>query len=412
MKICILGGGLTGLAAAYRLSERHDIDLFEKRNHLGGCLSSYNINGHWIEQYYHHCFAGDTELLSLFKELNISDRLEWLRGSTGYYADNTLYPLTSPLEILRYPFLSLADKARLALFTLRAKKVDTGSLDSVPARDYIIQNLGEKIYASFFEPLLRGKFGDQRDRVSAAWLISRVSIRSNRGLSGERLGYLNGGFQVLIDALDEKIARSCIVRLNTPAESVVKTSDGWRVNGLLYDTVLSTIPPQNLGLIGGPQVAPVPYQGAACMTLGIDRDVTNGIYWVNMKDNAPYGAVISHTNFVPLERYGEHIVYLASYFTGKLPDSIDVQMLDDFRRRFGVPDSAIHWHRLSVDPFAGPVYTTGFRSRIPAYQQEGLYMAGMFSSPNYPERSMEGSIRAGFEVADLIGMQEGKSGEH
>lgn len=181
---------------------------------------------------------------------------------------------------------------------------------------------------------------------------------------------------------------------------------------MLYDTVLSTIPPQNLGLIGGPQVAPVPYQGAACMTLGIDRDVTNGIYWVNMKDNAPYGAVISHTNFVPLERYGEHIVYLASYFTGKLPDSIDVQMLDDFRRRFGVPDSAIHWHRLSVDPFAGPVYTTGFRSRIPAYQQEGLYMAGMFSSPNYPERSMEGSIRAGFEVADLIGMQEGKSGEH
>jgi Protoporphyrinogen oxidase len=127
MKICILGGGLTGLAAAYRLSERHDIDLFEKRNHLGGCLSSYNINGHWIEQYYHHCFAGDTELLSLFKELNISDRLEWLRGSTGYYADNTLYPLTSPLEILRYPFLSLADKARLALFTLRAKK-------SIPVR--------------------------------------------------------------------------------------------------------------------------------------------------------------------------------------------------------------------------------------------------------------------------------------
>ncbi len=412
MKICILGGGLTGLAAAYRLSERHDIDLFEKRNHLGGCLSSYNINGYWIEQYYHHCFAGDSELLSLFKELNLSDRLEWLHGSTGYYADNTIYPLTTPLEILKYPLLSLTEKARLALFTLRAKKVDPVPLDSVPARDYIIENLGEKIYASFFEPLLRSKFGDQRDRVSAAWLISRVSIRSNRGFSGERLGYLNGGFQLLIDALADKIAQSCIVRLNTPAETVVKTDDGWRVNGLLYDTVISTIPPQNLGLIGGPKLPPVPYQGAACMTLGIDRDITNGIYWVNMKDNAPYGAVISHTNFAPLERYGEHIVYLASYYTGKLPDSIDVHMLDDFRRRFGVPDSAIHWHRLTVDPFAGPVYTTGFRSHIPGYQQDGFYMAGMFSSPNYPERSMEGSIRAGFEVADLIGKQEAQSGGH
>ena len=57
---------------------------------------------------------------------------------------------------------------------------------------------------------------------------------------------------------------------------------------------------------------------------------------------------------------------------------------------------------LLVDPFAGPVYTIGYRARIPAYQQGRLFMAGMFSPPNYPERSMDGSVRAGNEVADRV----------
>jgi protoporphyrinogen oxidase len=54
---------------------------------------------------------------------------------------------------------------------------------------------------------------------------------------------------------------------------------------------------------------------------------------------------------------------------------------------------------MAVDPWAGPVYTTGYRSLIPAFEHQGLFMAGMFSSTNYPERSMEGSVRAGSEVA-------------
>ena len=134
----------------------------------------------------------------------------------------------------------------------------------------------------------------------------------------------------------------------------------------------------------------------------MNRQVTNGIYWLNMKDTAPYGAVVTHTNFIPLERYGEHIVYLASYFSGTLPQRQDSRMLADFCSRFSVRPDEILWHRMAVDPFAGPVYTTGFRSLIPRYEQHGLFMAGMFSTPNYPERSIEGSIRAGFGVAESV----------
>ena len=53
-----------------------------------------------------------------------------------------MYPLTTPLEILRYPELGLADKARLALLTMRAKKMDTLPLDSVTAEDFIVSTSG------------------------------------------------------------------------------------------------------------------------------------------------------------------------------------------------------------------------------------------------------------------------------
>jgi protoporphyrinogen oxidase len=403
MRACIVGGGLTGLVAAHALAGTHEVDLFESRSRLGGCLSSYEINGYSIEQYYHHCFSSDTHFFSLLKELHLSDSLEWLKGTTGYYVDGTIHPLNTPYQILKYPCLSLLDKAKLAYLTLRAKSMQGGDLDTIPAEEFIRKSLGDSIYSSFFEPLLNSKFGENKKNVSAAWLISRIAIRSNRGPTGERLGYLKGGFHQLIDALERSVKKkNGRVFLQSPVTSVLRVNGSWDVNGTRYDTVISTIPPQEFKRLGGPEVHPIPYQGAACMTIGLSRGVTGGIYWVNMKDPAPYGAVISHTDFVPKERYGEHIIYLASYFGGALPQNLDRQMLLDFCRRFSVMEKEIHWTRMAVNPFAGPVYTLGYRSLIPQYAQDGLFMAGMFSLPNYPERSMEGAVRAGYEVAARV----------
>jgi protoporphyrinogen oxidase len=403
MRICILGGGLCGLVASLRLSGSCDVTVLEKDRELGGCLSSHRLDGSWVERFYHHCFAGDVRLLSLLAEVGLMDRLEWIRGSTGSFADGKVYPLNTPLEILRYPYLGILDKAKLALFTLGARHEKAGDLDGVTARDFIIDRLGEEIYGQFFRPLLRGKFGDRENEVSAGWLISRVAIRSNRGLSGERLGYLRGGFHLLIERLAEMAGKmGCIIEAGTPATRIERRDNGWVVNGTTYNHVLSTIPPQEVARLGGPDAPAIPYQGAACMTLGLDRDVTNGVYWLNMKDPAPYGAVVSHTNFVPPERYGVRILYLASYFQGAMNPALPGKMVDDFCGRFGVAPESIRWRRMAVEPFAGPVYTTGYRDRIPPYEREGFFLAGMFSPPNYPERSMEGAIIAGTEVAGRI----------
>ena len=357
-----------------------------------------------MERFYHHCFAGDTRLLSLLAELGLADRLEWLRGTTGSFAGGRVYPLNTPLEILRYPYLGALEKARLALFTLGARREKGEDLDLITARDFIVGRLGDGIYSQFFRPLLRSKFGDREDEVSAGWLVSRVAIRSNRGLSGERLGYLRGGFHLLVERLAELAReRGCTIQTGNPADRIERKGEGWAVNGTSYDRVLSTLPPQEVTRIGGPELPAVPYQGAACMAIGLDRDVTAGVYWLNMKDPAPYGAVVSHTNFIPPERYGERILYLASYFQGRMDPALPEKMLADFSGRFGVAVDSIHWSRMAVEPFAGPVYTTGYRSHIPAYEEKGLFLAGMFSLPNYPERSMEGSIIAGTEVAGRMG---------
>lgn len=403
MKIAVIGGGLTGLVAANRLVQDHEVDLFEKMPYLGGCLSSYNVNDYWIERYYHHCFSGDTSLFALMNETGLSNKLEWKTGTTGYFASNKIYPLNTALEILLYPELSLIDKLKLARLTFTAKKTDLKTLDDIPAEQYIIKYLGKNLYSSFFEPLLKSKFGERRNDVSAAWLFSRIAIRSNRGVSGEHLGYLKGGFHQLIDGLEKSITlNGGGIQKQTPISSISRKNGTWEANGTRYDTLISTIPPQELERMGGPALPPIPYQGAACMTLALEREVTGGIYWLNVKDAAPYGAVVAHTNFIPFGRYGEHIVYLASYFSGTVPPRFDSRMLEDFCTRFSVTKDEIHWYKMAVDRWAGPVFTTGYRSLIPGYEQQGLLMAGMFSRTNYPERSMEGSIRAGSEVAECI----------
>jgi len=404
MRICIIGGGLTGLSAAYFLSHTYNVDVLESSAEAGGLLSSSPVHDTNIERYYHHCFSGDAHLIALMDELGLTADLIWLNGSTGYFSEGRLYPLTTPFEILRYPLLTVRDKIRLALLTLRAGKYKAASYDDMTADAFILNTCGRHVYDSFFTPLLRSKFGDRRHEVSAAWLISRIAIRSDRGPQVERLGYLRHGYQSLITALSDAVRRNGgAIHTGIPARTLEKTEKGvWMVNGAPYDVVVSTVRPSILTSIGGPHLPDIPYQGAACVTMGLSRDVLKGIYWVNIKDEAPYGAVIGHTNFAPFEWYGEHIVYLASYFQDNPPAGHEERMITDFCTRFGVSREEIRWHYMTTDTAAGPVYTTGYRNLIPPYEVDGCYCAGMFSSPNYPERSMEGSIVAARAVADLI----------
>lgn len=428
MRVGIIGGGVTGIVAGYYLSKKgHDVVIFESEEDVGGLLGSYHISkggvSYNIECFYHHIFRSDRELIGLIEELGLSERLLWLKGSTGYYVGGKLYPLTTPKEILKFPHLTLSDKVRLAALVLRTKFGSFDKLDQVRARDVIERIGGRRVYKNFFEPLLRSKFEDERKNISAAWLFGRIRIRSDRSAGGEHLGYMEGGFQYLIDRLKEEILKQGgKIQTDEPVTKIL-TEKG-RISGLKsrkksyqFDKVISTVSPRVLDAISDLDVGDLPYQGACCALFGLKRPLLDGIYWLNIAGDLPFGALIEHTNFAPRSWYGgESLLYVASYFQREddprwklSEEAVTAQFIDGIKKLF--PDFTaddINWWRITRTPDAGPIYRVGFKRLIKPYRTaiDGLYIAGMFSGANYPERSIEGSVRAAKACVELF--EEGR----
>ena len=63
-RIGIIGGGFTGLTAAYRLVQQDiDVTLFEASDRLGGLAAGFELAGHRVEQAYHFLYKTDEYIL-------------------------------------------------------------------------------------------------------------------------------------------------------------------------------------------------------------------------------------------------------------------------------------------------------------------------------------------------------------
>jgi len=78
-KVAIIGGGLSGLACAKYLSDAgHEPVVYEARDVLGGKVSAWqDEDGDWIETGLHIFFGAYPNVMNLFDELDIHDRLQW-----------------------------------------------------------------------------------------------------------------------------------------------------------------------------------------------------------------------------------------------------------------------------------------------------------------------------------------------
>jgi 15-cis-phytoene desaturase len=79
MRVAIAGGGLAGLACAkYLVDAGHQPTVYESRDVLGGLVAAWkDEDGDWYETGLHAFFGAYPNILQLFKELGIEDRLQW-----------------------------------------------------------------------------------------------------------------------------------------------------------------------------------------------------------------------------------------------------------------------------------------------------------------------------------------------
>ncbi len=362
----------------------------------------------------------------MINELGLADQVVWLKGTTGYYWEGRAYPMNTPREILKFPPLSIIDIFRLGLLVMRTRTIkDIRPYDTITAKKWIIKIAGKGVYNNFFLPLLTSKFGKSADHVSAAWLLGRVKIRSDRGTQGERLGYMKAGFYQLIRILAGSIEKKGgrIISGN-PARTIHFDSDRpcsveLQEGALQCDVVISTTSPMTLSKMIKPGILDlnldqIHYQGTCCALLGLSVPLMkDGTYWLNINAEVPFGALIEHTNFMPVQDYAqEHLVYIASYFQDPedtLYTADQEKVMERFIQgiEFMFPDfdqSTVLWWKLTRDIQTAPVYETGYADTILPYctNLKGLYLAGMFSEANYPERSMNDSIKAGYKAAEAI----------
>lgn len=328
--VVVVGGGMSGLAAAEALIEEGlTVQVIEAAPGVGGLGRSLSVGGEDIEAYYHHIFPQDRELRELVDRLGMSELLEWRPAPMGVLQSGRIYPFDSPISLLRFKPLPLFDRIRLGFGTVMALAAGRGrGLDGVSVSRAAPRWYGSKGYAVLWQPLLDGKFGPFAPDVAAPWLVSRIRQRANARKSGkgDRLGYLRGGLGTLARSYERELTgRGVRVSCGAAVDSITRQEDRWHISfGGREVSARAVVACLSGEALDGLAILPdayreslqaIPYRGIVCALIELDRPL-GSFYWVNLvqKTDLACLAIIEHTNFIPAERYGgRHLVYLPHY---------------------------------------------------------------------------------------------------
>lgn len=179
MKIGIVGGGIAGLTAGYRLVKQcHEVEIFEASNYVGGLAAGLQVAGTSLEKYYHHLFTSDICIRSLVDELGIRSKLQWFPSQMGAAYHSKLYKFGTPAQILQFSPLPFWERVWFGLIGLYlGKKDDWKEFENITAVEWMKSHCGPKTWSIIWEPLLKGKFGRYYDKVAMAWLWARIHTR-------------------------------------------------------------------------------------------------------------------------------------------------------------------------------------------------------------------------------------------
>jgi protoporphyrinogen oxidase len=354
-RIAVVGGGVTGIAAAMRLSQSKEfkVTLFEAAERLGGLSSYYQWEDVIWDRFYHVILSTDTVFLNLIQELGLNDRLFWRDTQSGFFGDNRLVSMSSTVDFLRFPFMSLWQKFRMGLGILYCSRIQNATkLDRIYAREWLTRIFGRRVYESIWEPLLRSKLGAAREKTSAAFIWATINrlygARQNSGSSKkEQMGHVHGGYHTILSAAEKRLLElgvelkkgTLVEKIIPHAEVGARPAPGERPvpekarfslhaenQDFDFDNVLLTVDcPKVLKLVDGStdtnqsywrNLKNVDYLGVVCLFL-VMRHQLSPYYVINLLDKElPFTGIIEATNVVsPADMGGKHIVYLPKYVT-------------------------------------------------------------------------------------------------
>ena len=232
MRVAVLGAGVAGFVAAYRLTqEGHVCDVYERWPGLGGQAATLDVGGgELLERYYHHLFTSDRHIVALYDELGMGDELEWKVSTMAFFVDGRQWAFNGALDLLRFRPLRPLARVRmgLAVLLLQKRAHEVGPFETITAREWIQSRMGRGPWTKVWGPLLRGKFGERAEDISMAWLWSKLTLR--RQLEGdeareEKLGYPRHSWELLFAALRSAIeAGGGRVLIDRPAAALHRGS--------------------------------------------------------------------------------------------------------------------------------------------------------------------------------------------
>lgn len=420
-RIAVLGAGPMGLAVAYQLArDGHRPVLFEADDRVGGMTACFDFAGLQIERYYHFHCTSDSAFLQILDELGIADKMRWVETRMGYWYQRRLQPWGNPVALLTFRGLSLLAKFRYGMHAfLSTRRHDLQPLDRVEASGWIRRWVGGEAWEVLWRRLFDYKFYDYADKLSAAWIASRIRRigRSRYNLFREKLGYLDGGSSTLLDALRTDIERhGGEIRLKSPVRKVAIAHG--RVTGVetdagveAFDKVISTMP-----LPYVPRVMPdLPDEvmqkfhsihniAVVCVIAKLARPVSEN-FWLNINDpEMDIPGLVEYSNLRPMDRA---IVYVPFYMPGEHPsyadsDEVFIAKVKRYLKTINpaLTDEDFIDLRASRYRYAQPICDPGFLDRLPpvALPVQGLWVAD--TSYYYPEdRGISESIGFGRQMA-------------
>jgi oxygen-dependent protoporphyrinogen oxidase len=262
--VAIVGGGITGLTAAYTLHKNQiPFVLYEASPRLGGSLLTERAHGVTIEGGADSWITAKPWAAELARELGIGDQLihsDDAERATYIVRGGRLIPMPKGLRLFVPTDLDAAEQS--GLFSLEMLRRMRDEMNFQPRSNdadesvaaFAERHFGREMVDTLVDPLLAGVYGVNASVLSARAVIPQMveaertkgslisTLQATPPSSEPMFTTFKHGISTLVDALIGKISADSI-RLSAPVHSVERAGTGWCVNGEEVSAVILAISP-------------------------------------------------------------------------------------------------------------------------------------------------------------------------